>query len=417
MKHTRILSLVFFWQLAASICYYAVFAATPFLRDEFGLTGTAVGFVVTSLTLGYAAFLLPLGALTDRYGEHRMLTVGLVGLAFGSFIVPHAGSFSALLGAVFVLGALYGTAMPGTNKAIFGNVSTSRQNLATGIKQVGVTAGSGVSAVLVTKVADLVSWEVGFYVASVLGIAIALVFAVTYNPTESEGHAEFPNFRVLLRNRPYRSLCIAGWFLGAALFTTVGYTIIYLDEAVGISVAVSGLVLAGLQVSGSAGRILSGWLSDTLPGEPRRRIGLILVSQALASAGLFIVVAFVDGTVAATVAFITLGFFVLGFTGVYYSCLATLVSNDEMGGATAGGQLALTSGALLAPPTFGFLAETVGYRESWLLLAGLTLLSVGFIIRVITTPAPEANQRSETASAGLADKRRGCQSQQRSDNQ
>ena len=126
----RTISLVFLWQLAASICYYAVFAATPFLRDEFGLTGTKVGLVVTVLTLGYAVFLLPLGAVTDRYGEHRTLSMGLVGLAGGALLVPVADTYGLLLCSVFVLGALYGTAIPGTNKAIFGNVPSGRQNLA-----------------------------------------------------------------------------------------------------------------------------------------------------------------------------------------------------------------------------------------------------------------------------------------------
>jgi MFS transporter, ACS family, hexuronate transporter len=398
MKQHRTISLVFLWQLAASICYYAVFAATPFLRDEFGLTGTTVGFVVTSLTFGYAVFLLPLGAMTDRYGERRTLTSGLVGLAGGTLLIPMAGTYVTLLGCVFILGALYGTAMPGTNKAIFDNVSTGRQNLATGIKQVGVTAGSGLSAVLVTKVAGFVSWEVSFYVATAVAIAVAVIFSITYTPTTINRKAEFPSFRVLLRNRPYRSLCLAGWFLGAALFTTVGYTIIYLHESVGLTVAVSGLVLAALQVSGSAGRIITGWLSDALPGDPRRRIGAILIVQSLGSAALLGAVAFVGQQVIAIATFIALGFFVLGFTGVYYSCLATLVPNEKMGGATAGGQLALTSGALLAPPAFGFIAENIGYRMSWLLLAGLALLSTVFVIRVIVMPTPKTNQGSETAS-------------------
>jgi MFS transporter, ACS family, hexuronate transporter len=398
MKQHRTISLVFLWQLAASICYYAVFAATPFLRDEFGLTGTTVGFVVTSLTFGYAVFLLPLGAITDRYGERRTLTTGLVGLAGGTLLIPMAGTYVTLLGCVFILGALYGTAMPGTNKAIFDNVSTGRQNLATGIKQVGVTAGSGLSAVLVTKMAGFVSWEVGFYVATAVAIAVAVIFSITYTPTTVNRKAEFPSFRVLLRNRPYRSLCLAGWFLGAALFTTVGYTIIYLHESVGLTVAVSGLVLAALQVSGSAGRIITGWLSDALPGDPRRRIGAILIVQSLGSAALLGAVAFVGQRAIAIAAFIALGFFVLGFTGVYYSCLATLVPNEKMGGATAGGQLALTSGALFAPPAFGFIAENIGYRVSWLLLAGLALLSTVFVIRVIISPTPKTNQGSETAS-------------------
>lgn len=403
MNQYRTISLVFLWQLAASICYYVVFAATPFFRDDFGLTGTAVGFVVTALTLGYAVFLLPLGAITDRYGEHRTLTAGLVGLAVGSLLVPVAGTYVALLGSVFVLGGLYGTAMPGTNKAIFGNVPSSRQNLATGIKQVGVTAGSGLSAVLLTNVAAALTWEAGFYAAAAIAVVVAVVFAVAYTPSTEDRETEFPDFRVLLRNRPYRSLCLAGWFLGAALFTTVGYTILYLNESVGLSVALSGLVLAGLQVSGSAGRIITGWLSDTLPGDPRRRIGSILAAQAVGSTALFVAVAFVNQRATAIAAFVALGFFILGFTGVYYSCLATIVPNEKMGGATAGGQLALTSGALLAPPAFGFVAETVGYRTSWLLLAGLTALSMVFVVRVIVTPAPEPDRSSEASPAGSCD--------------
>jgi predicted MFS family arabinose efflux permease len=68
--------------------------------------------------------------------------------------------------------------------------------------------------------------------------------------------------------------------------------------------------------------------------------------------------------------------------------MATLVSADEMGSATAGGQLALTSGALFAPPLFGYLSETAGYRTSWFLLAGLALLAAVFVARVVTTEPP-----------------------------
>ncbi|WP_117591241.1 MFS transporter [Haloprofundus halophilus] len=388
MDVRRVVSLVFLWQLAASVCYYAVFAATPFFRDQFGLSGTAVGLVVTSLTLGYAVFLLPLGALTDRVGERRTLTVGLLGLSVGALLVAGAWSYATLLVGAFLLGSLYGTAMPGTNKAIFDSVPTGRQNLAVGVKQVGVTAGSGVSALLVTGIAGVLFWEAGFYIAAGGGLLVAALFWFVYRGADTGGDAEFPSFRRLLRNRPYRSLTVAGAFLGAGLFTTTGYTILYVEESIGASIALGGLVLAALQVSGSVGRVVTGWLSDALSGDPRRRIAKILLVQAMGSAALFVVVAFVDTTAAAAVAFVVLGFFVLGFTGVYYSCMATVVSAEEMGGATGGGQLALTSGALVAPPAFGYLADTFGYRASWLMLAALALAATVFVVQVIRTEPP-----------------------------
>ncbi len=385
----RLVSLVLVWQLAASICYYAVFAATPFFRDQFGLSGTGVGLVVTALTLGYAVFLLPMGALTDRYGEHRMLTLGLVGLGVGAVLVAQAGSYPLLLLSAFVLGSMYGTAMPGTNKAIFDNTPPGRQNLAVGIKQVGVTAGSGASALLVTGIAGILFWEAAFYVATASAVVVAVVFWLAYVSDGGTGTASYPDFRELFGNTPYRSLTVAGFCLGAGLFTTTGYTIIYIDEAIGASVAFGGLVLALLQVSGSTGRVVTGWLSDVLPGEPRRAIGAVLLVQSLASAVLFVVVAVVEGTTLAAVAFVALGFFILGCTGVYYSCMATLVSVEDMGGATAGGQLALTAGALFAPPLFGYLSDTVGYWASWVMLAALAVVASVFVGRVIVTDPPE----------------------------
>ncbi|GGL64873.1 MFS transporter [Halocalculus aciditolerans] len=396
MSVYRVVTLILGWQVAASVCYYAVFAATPFFRDEFGLGGAAVGLVVTALTLGYAVFLLPLGALTDRFGEHRTLTAGLLGLTVGTALVARADSYLVLLVSVFLLGSVYGTAMPGTNKAIFDRTPPGRQNLAIGVKQVGVTAGSGASALLVTGLASVLYWQAGFYVATAVGVAVALAFWVAYPRGEQTGEASYPDFRRLLANRPYRSLAAAGVCLGAGLFTTTGYTILYVEESVGASVAFGGVVLAALQVSGSVGRVVTGWLSDALPGDPRRRIGAILLVQAVASAALFVVAAFVEGRLAAAATFVVLGFFVLGFTGVYYSCMATVVSAEEMGGATGGGQLALTSGALVAPPVFGHLADTVGYRWSWLLLAGLALVGAGFVVRVILAEStPESAASAE----------------------
>lgn len=382
-SYWRTVSLVTMWQVAASICYYAVFAATPFFRDAFELSRFEVGIVITGLTLGYAVFLLPLGVATDRFGERRTLALGLVGLSVGVLLVAGAPSYALLLAAVFFLGSLYGTAIPGTNKAVFDNIEPGRQNLAMGIKQVGVTGGSGISALLVTGLAGYLFWQAGFLIAGGLGFLVAILFSVAYSGKSDGGIGKTPNFRGLVSNRPYIVLVLAGFFLGAALFTTTGYTVLYVDESIGSTVAFAGIVLALVQLFGSAGRVIFGWASDVLPGDPQTRISLLLLFQTVASAVLFVAVASTTTPIGAAIGFSALGFFVLGYTGVYYSCMATLVAVEEMGGATAGGQLALVAGALVAPPTFGYLADTVGYRASWLFLGIASLLAGVLLVWVI----------------------------------
>lgn len=380
----KLVSQVTLWHVAASICYYAIYAGTSLFSDAFSLSGFEVGLVITSLTLGYAIFLLPLGVATDRFGEHITLTLGLIGLSVGAFLVALAPTYGLLLVAVFVLGSAYGTATPGTNKAIFDNIEPERQHRAIGVKQIGPTIGSAVSSLLVTGLVGYLFWQAGFLVAAAVGVACALLFYLTYSGT-SAAAATYPDFAKLLSNRTYLFLVTAGVCIGAGFYTTTGYTVLYVDEGIGAAVATGGIVLALLQVFSSVGKVLSGWLADTLPGTPRRRIGAILFVQVFLGGFVFFLVTLTETPLEATVVFSVLGFLVLGSTGVYYSCISTVVTDDEIGAASSAGQFAMTFGGLLAPPVFGFLIDTTGYAAAWSFLGALALLGSGFIALVVLT--------------------------------
>jgi MFS-type transporter involved in bile tolerance (Atg22 family) len=84
----------------------------------------------------------------------------------------------------------------------------------------------------------------------------------------------------------------------------------------------------------------------------------------------------------AGVVFALLGLFALGSVGLYYSFISIVVREDDIGSASAGGQFAATFGGLFAPPTFGYLAESIGYGAGWRFLGGLSLLAVGLVILV-----------------------------------
>lgn len=383
----RLIGLVTLWQIAASVSYYAIFAATPFFRSEFGVSRFLVGLIVTALSLGYAVSLLPVGVATDRFGERRTLTVGLAGLALGSIGVALSWSYWSLLVAVFLVGILYGTAMPGTNKAIFDRIADTHRNLAMGVKQVGVTAGSGLSALLVTGIAGVLVWDAGFYVAGIAAAIVAALFWTLYPAADGDNEATMPSFRALSQNRPYLLLVAAGFFVGAIIFTTTAYTVLYVEEFLGASVATGGAILALVQVTASVGRIVFGWVCDRLPGRQHRRTAAVLVVQILVGTGLLVVVARVNSLFGATLAFGALGAFALGNTGVYYSCLGALVGPDEIGAATGGGQLAITTGGLVVPPVFGLAVDMVGYWAGWSLLAGAGACAAIFVWFVYTSSA------------------------------
>ena len=157
-----------------------------------------------------------------------------------------------------------------------------------------------------------------------------------------------------------------------------------------VRIPLTAVVLALIQLFDSAGSLVGGWLGDNLTGGPQFRIGAILIVQAIAGVTLFFAVAATDSEWSAIVTFSALGFFVIGNTGVYYSYMATLVTTDEMSGATAGGQLALVVGSIVAPPAFGYLADTVGYRGSWWLLAPGTVVASGLLVYSVRLDPPVA---------------------------
>jgi len=398
----RVVPLVTGWQLAASTCYYALFAATPFVREAFGLSRLLVGVMVTTLTLGYTLGLFPVGAVVDGYGEKRVLVVSLLALGAGVAAVTVAPTYAALLAVAFGIGVAYAAAMPGTNRAVVRGVGRARQGVAMGVKQVGVTAGSGLSALLVVTAAPLVAtWRAGFLAAGAFAGVTVAVFAVGYPSGRGSGRLDLPDLRGLSANRAYPALLAAGFFLGAALFTTTGYATLYLTESVRTGTALAGVGFAAMQLLGSAGRVVGGGLADRLTarGIPQARgAATTLLGMAVVGAAcLGVLATTTPPPLLALVVLGVVGATVLGFTGLYYTCVAGLIDEGKLGAATAGGQTALNAGALLAPPAFGWLVDFRSYETGWLLLAACMAVAVVLLAGVRRWTGTDARDAVQSA--------------------
>jgi MFS family permease len=369
------------WQTAASLCYYSVFAATGFVQDAFALTESLVGFFLTATIVGYTLALFPSGAAVDAVGERSVMVAGLFGLAAATVAVSVAPSYATVLLAGAVLGATYASAMPGTNRGIVASAPRGRESFAMGLKQVGVSAGSGAASLVVTGVAAVAAWQVGFWVIAVVAAAYAVVFAVLYDGADGTGEFAVPDVRGLRANRAYVLLVGGGLFVGASIYAMLGYTVLYVEHGVGASAAIGGVVLAITQVTGSASRIGAGRLADRLGGAD----GAVTVAagQVALAAALFAVLASGSSSLLLTVAaFAGLGLTIHGSPGVFYSCLSELVDDDDIGAATAGGQTAINVGGLLAPPLFGALVEYAGYGTGWALLAASAAVGAALLLAV-----------------------------------
>jgi MFS family permease len=369
------------WQIAASLCYYTIFAATGIVRDAFSLSVSSVGLLTTAGLFGYTIALFPSGAAVDSYGEKPVMVVGLFVLAVATVGVSIAPSYGFLLIAVILLGVAYSSAMPASNRGILASAPAGSGNFAMGLKQVGVTAGSAIASLVITGLAAIAAWQFGFWVIAVLAGGYSVGFVTFYDGKPGEGALSFPNLSTLRSNEAYLMLIVAGFFIGASIFAMLGYLVIYVEDELGRTMLVGGAVLALTQVMGSIARIGAGSAADRLGGG--RGAATVALVQMIVAVGLFAVLATgMASFPVALVVFTGLGLTIYGSVGVFYSCLGSLVDDDEIGAATAGGQTVLNIGGLLAPPIFGTLIERSGYPLSWGLLGIATFATVVILIGV-----------------------------------
>jgi MFS family permease len=372
----RGVALITGWQTVASLGYYTAFAATGIIRAVFGLSELYVGLFITTTVVGYTLALAPSGALVDAYGDRRIMLAAIGVLIIGLVGVTIAPSYPALLLAGLVLGAGYAPAMPASNRGIVAAAPTGHANLAMGLKQVGVTTGSAIASVLITTLAAVAAWQSGFLLIAAVSGGFAVAFAVRYQGVGGGGQMRRPDFGQLRGTTGYLPLVAAGVVVGATIFTTLSYTILYAEDVAGMGVAAAGGVLAATQLTGSVGRVLAGSLADRIGGVrgPVQVIGL----QLFVAGVLFGILGFTpaDPRVVALI-FAGLGVSMLGSTGVYYSALTQLVPRSTIGTATAAGQIAINIGGLVTPPVFGLIVESLGYGTAWLVPATLSLLALG----------------------------------------
>lgn len=382
----RGVGLVTGWQLTASLCFYTIFAATAFVREAFGVSRALTGLAVTAVMLGYTLLLFATGAAADAFGEQPLMVGGLFALAVGMVGVALAPTFPLLLAALVFVGLAYASAMPATNRAAVVVAPPGRRALAMNVKQVGVTVGSALAALVVTRAAateyDITlgplsagGWQLGFLAAGVVAVIVTVITAWRYEGKPGDDDLSFPDVRGLLDDPAYKGLVVSGFFLGAAVFTTTAYVVLHVTESVGATAGVAGLVLAAVQLTGSTGRLVGGELADRIGGPPVRGPALVLTAQsALAAVGFLAVVA-ADSLLTSALAFPFLGLFILGFPGLYYATMTTLVDDDEVGAATAGGQMSINLGGLVAPPIFGLVADVADYDAGWTLAAVLAAIA------------------------------------------
>jgi MFS family permease len=282
-------------QTAACAFVYGI----PYLADDLQgqehLTLTQVGLLVACPTAGLVLALYLWGAAADRWGERKVIALGLGAAAAALGAAAWAAHGTAAHGMV-VIGLLLATAgacgasvYSASGRLVMGWFSAEERGLAMGIRQTSTPLGMGLGALVMPALAAAHGLPGAFGFLAVLCGSIAVLIAAfaadPARPAKGKDKAEpAPN--------PYRGSNVLWRIHGSAAllvvpqFTAGAFALVLLVDVRGWSPVHAGQLIAVGQGLGAASRIVVGRWSDRL-GErlrPMRQLAVLTAAVVAAAA-------------------------------------------------------------------------------------------------------------------------------------
>ncbi|MEX3809208.1 MFS transporter [Paraburkholderia sp. BR13439] len=415
---------------AANASFSAAFSGIPttavFLRSDYHLGNHGLGLVLGMLGLGIAVSELPWGLLTDRWGDRRVLLLGLLSTAaalagLALFVSPGdaqvPGIVPLALGLLLV-GLLGGSVNGSSGRAVMAWFREGERGLAMSIRQTAVPAGGGLGALVLPVLAS----HFGFASAyAVLALACALTawFAWRWlhepaRATATAGAAAASGRGVdasnvgapLLMRSPLRDIAIWRVALGAGALcvpqiAVITFGTVFLHDFGRAGVFAISVTMAAVQTGAAVARVWSGAWTDR-----RGNRRAYMRACSLLTAVLFVLLALATGLVgmhrAGTVVLFALmivfgGVSASAWHGVAFTELASLAGTRRAGTALAMGNTCVFLTLFVTPLAIPALLSIGAWPLVWTVASACALLALPVFPRAASTRAMRATRACDAA--------------------
>lgn len=382
-----ILVLIMVAQTMANVGPLGIPAIAPLIRDSLGLSTVQAGSFLSAYYIGPSLMSLPAGRMADVWGVSRIMVLGQLVIALGLFAVAGSWSFALLSLLMVLAGAGYGMLNPTTAKAVLIWFPRKHRATVVGLKQVGLPFGGAVGALVMPPLALWIGWrEAVALSASViagLGVLTWLLYRDPPGAAVEAARAGGGSLGAVLRNRDLWLVSASTLMFAGMQTVWMAYLVLYLRDVVAMPLVTAARFLVLAQLTGAAGRVVFGILSDRFFGGRRR---VVLVLAGLGSTACSLLIAGTGpGTSPWLFALLALvfGFVGIGWNGVQYTLMAELVEPRSVGTAVGLGLAVSSFGVTVCPPLFGaFVERSGGWTLPWITLAVAMGLALCLLIPV-----------------------------------
>ncbi|MDL2417695.1 MFS transporter [Bacillus tropicus] len=370
-------------QTTATLITYGVGVFALFWKEEYALTNTESGLLVSVVNIGPLFCMLFVGRLLDQYNEKILISISSFSLGSSLLLTNVVNGFNGLLFVLLLMGMFYSVSQPGGSKVILKWFPKENRGLAMGIRQAGIPIGGALAGVLIPFLT--IQYNMTYAINSIAciciigGVLFFVFYKAPYVQAEArKGHIKvsfWTQLKVVICKRELYPIYMTGICMISLQMVLVGHFMKFLVREQSITSIVAGTVFSVMFFSGMIGRVVLAAISDVFY-KGNRRIPLFIT--VCASIGLVLLLVISIHTITSGVLYgvsALLGFFSIGWFSLFIAEVAELASEESVG-ITVGLALTLNQIAIIiAPVLFGYIVDAKGYTYAWFCIVVLLSIS------------------------------------------
>jgi sugar phosphate permease len=399
-----VLGVGFAAQAGFAIAFQGIPVTGSVMKSAYHLSTGELGLLLSFMSMGIALSDVGWGLLTDRFGERRILNIGLFSLTaalavcalFLSPVGGHIPSAVWLGVGLFVAGVLGGSVNGASGRAIMAWFRKGERGFAISLRVTAVPAGGAIGAALLPLLALHAGFGVMFWTLAAVALAVALATyvwldepplkqngavrgakstvlnkAVTSGAAPSEAAAPPAPPASPLRNVNVWRVAVASGLLNFPQFIVLTFGSVLLHDVEHLSFGLVALIVSLVQLGGAVGRVSGGRWTDKRGGRLRRAL--------VKAQGTFVAVGFaaialllaVHGPVLLIAVLITLaGMMACGWQGVAYAEIAEIAGAARSGTALGLENTMVFGGAFITPILIPVVLSATGLWWATILILG-----------------------------------------------
>jgi MFS family permease len=380
------------------------------IRQEFGISATAIGALGSAWALTYGLAQLPSGYLLDRIGPKFLVGAAMIVWSLCQAAGGLAGTYFQLMLSRIGLGATEAPCFPSATRSVSDWFDVRDRGTPSGVYTSGAYIGPTLAPPILTGLMLAFNWRVMFIVMGLAGVAAAgLWFAIYRDPMaqalepqdeeylrknrEAKSAVSLRQWSSLFRFRAMWVLMLGAFCTGYITWMYQTWLPAYLEMQQHISIAKTGLLASVPLACAFFGALAGGYVSDRLVKRgmdlvASRRLPLIL---GLLGSAAFTGFAAIATSAGAAITFIAVSMFCMQFGITCKWILVTVVTPQAYCASAASNQnFAGFLGGTLSPILTGFIVDTTGSFVLALAIgAVITLIGAALFQFMMTTVIDE----------------------------